>query len=180
MLKKASIILAAAAALFVLAAMTQPADYRVERSILINTPPSVIFPLINDFHQSFRWSPWADRDPAMQTTFSGPSAGVGAVYSWDGNDEVGSGTMTMIESRPDQLVRMSLHNTRPFESTSTTAIELIPEGAATEVEWSLSGEFNFIERAMSLFFSMDDIIGPDFEEGLARLKALAEAAPATP
>ena len=175
MLKKLFMVALVAVGILMIAVATRPSEFHVERTTVIEAQPGAIYPLISDFEESLRWSPWADLDPNMQKTFSGADEGVGQVYAWSGNDAVGAGEMKMVEVQPNERVRMELHNTRPFESTSMTAIELEPVDEGTRVVWSLSGRFNLMERAFSLFFSMDEMVGPDFERGLSRLKALVES-----
>jgi len=112
----------------------------------------------------------------MKKTFSGTAAGVGAIYEWTGDDKVGSGRMTLTDSKPTDLVRIKLEFIKPFEATNTTEFAFTPEGGGTKVTWSMSGDNNFIAKAMCLFVSMDKMVGGDFEKGLAQMKTAAEAA----
>jgi uncharacterized protein YndB with AHSA1/START domain len=154
----------------------QPPEFRVTRSATISAPPAEVFARVNDFHNWDDWSPWAKLDPAAKITFDGPGSGTGAVFAWSGNDQVGEGRMTIIESRPHELVRIKLDFIRPFESTSTAEFTFKPEGDGTVVTWSMYGENNFLSKAFCLFMNMDKMIGGDFEKGLAQMKAVTEAA----
>ena len=154
--------------------MMQPAHYQVERSATINAPAPTVFALVNDFHKWDSWSPWAKMDPAMKQTFEGASAGTGAMYSWAGNSQVGEGRMTIIESRPSDLIRIKLEFIKPFAATNVTDFTFTPSGNSTNVKWTMSGENNFIGKAFSLFMNMDKMIGADFEKGLAQMKTVAE------
>jgi hypothetical protein len=58
------------------------------------------------------WSPWAKLDPTAKSTLEGPSAGVGAVFAWSGNNQIGEGRMTITDSRPNELVRFRLETNR--------------------------------------------------------------------
>jgi hypothetical protein len=49
-----------------------------------------------------------------------------------------------------------------------------PNGSGTAVTWALGGKYNFMTKAMGLVMSMDKMIGGDFEQGLANLKAIVE------
>jgi uncharacterized protein YndB with AHSA1/START domain len=168
------VLLVVAAGLAVVIAM-QPATFLVTRTTSIAAPPETVFALVNDFHRWDAWSPWAKLDPAMRTTFSGPVAGAGAVYSWIGNSDVGEGRMTVLESRPAELVRINLEFLKPFASTSITEFTFTGTGTSTGVTWTMKGDNNFLSKAMSLFMGgMDKMIGPDFDKGLAQLKAAAE------
>jgi uncharacterized protein YndB with AHSA1/START domain len=167
------VLLLAAVAVF---AALQPGSFRVERSTVIAAPPAAVFAQVNDFHAWEAWSPWAKLDPAAKITYEGPAAGVGAGFGWDGNDEVGAGHMTILESRPGELIRIRLDFLRPFESTASAEFTFKPVGDATTVTWSMSGEKNFISKVFCLFASMDKMVGGDFEKGLAQMKAVTEAA----
>jgi Polyketide cyclase / dehydrase and lipid transport len=93
-----AVVLAIAIAVVLILAASKPAAFSVERAITIAAPAERIFPLINDFHQWGSWSPWEKKDPAMKRSFSGPVSGVGAVYGWEGNNNVGSGRMEILEA----------------------------------------------------------------------------------
>ena len=135
-----------------------------------------MFTQVNDFHNWRAWSPWAKLDPAAKATFEGPSAGPGAVFKWSGNDKVGEGSMTLTESRPNDLIKIRTDFVKPFAGTSLVEFVLWPQGEATAVTWTMSGHNNFFAKAMCLFVSMDKMIGGDFERGLENLKETVEAA----
>ncbi len=154
----------------------QPADFRIERSTTIAAPPAAVFRHVNDFHLWNAWSPWAKIDPAMQQTFAGAPTGTGAVYTWTGNKEVGEGRMTITESRPPDLVRITLEFLKPFAATNVTEFQFKAAEAQTTVTWVMTGTNNFMLKALGLFMNMDRMIGADFEKGLSQLKAVAEKA----
>jgi len=164
------------AVVFVLVLM-QPAHYQVERSATINAPAPVVFGLVNDFHKWDTWSPWAKLDPNMKTNYEGPSAGTGSMYSWSGNKDVGEGKMTIVESRPSDLIKIKLEFIKPFAATNATDFTFAQSGNATNVKWTMSGDNNFIGKAFSLFMNMDKMIGGDFDKGLAQMKKVAESPP---
>jgi hypothetical protein len=169
-------ILIAAVIGFCALAALQPSELHVERSALIAAPPAVVFAQVNDLRKWQEFSPWAKRDPAAKTVFEGPAAGTGASFTWDGNAEVGAGRMTIVESRPNELVRFRLDFLKPFEGTNDVAFTLTPQDAQTRVVWSMDGENDFVGKAIGLVVNMDAMIGGDFEQGLADLKRLSEAA----
>jgi hypothetical protein len=158
----------------ILAAM-KPSTFVVERSVTINASPEKIAPLINDFHNWDAWSPWAKLDPAMKTTYSGPANGVGSVYEWEGNSKVGKGRMEMRVVQPLKT-SLKLDFLKPFETHNTADFVLQPEGnTATRVTWVMYGPLTFIPgKLMSVFTTMDNVIGDDFQRGLASLKTAAE------
>jgi uncharacterized protein YndB with AHSA1/START domain len=175
MLKKFLILVIVLLAIFVVAVAMQPADFSITRSATIAAPPSEVFALVNDFHKWEAWSPWAKLDPGMKQNFDGAPAGVGSVYSWSGNDKVGEGRMTILESQPNEHVGLKLDFIKPFAATNATDFTFKPNGAGTDVNWTMSGRNNLIAKAMGIFVSMDKMIGPDFEKGLAQMKSVAEA-----
>lgn len=162
-------------AVFVIVVLLQPSEFHVERSIEITAKPNKIFPHINNLKKANVWSPWAKLDPNIKQTYSGPEQGVGAQVSWTGNNQVGEGTMTIVESKLNQLVRNRLDFLKPMEGTSTADFTLKAEGNKTKVTWSIYGHNNFMAKAMSLIMNCDKMIGEQFEKGLADLKTTVEA-----
>ena len=155
-------------------AATKPDSFRVERTVTVNAPAETVFALVNDFRQWDTWSPWEKLDPNMKKSHSGSPSGVGAVYAWEGNSDAGAGRMEITESVAPSKVTIDLAFTAPFESSSVTEFTLVPDGDATTVTWAMHGPNQFIGKLMSVFVSMDAMVGKDFEEGLANLKARAE------
>lgn len=154
-------------------AAVQPATYSVQRSIVIKAAPEKILPLVSDFHNWPRWSPWENLDPAMKRTFSGAPRDLGAVYAWEGNKNVGAGRMEVVSLTPTK-VGIKLDFLQPMASTSDTTFVLQPQGDSTTVSWTMSGNTDFMAKLMGIFISMDSMIGPAFESGLAKMKAAAE------
>ena len=161
------------AAILLIAAM-KPDTFRVERSATINAPPEKIFPLLNDFHNWPGWSPWEKKDPAMKRTHGGAASGKGAAYTWEGNKDVGTGGMEIVDSAPPSRLTIKLDFMKPFEAHNVVDFALAPQGNATRVNWSMQGPAPFMSKVMQVFMSMDRMVGKDFESGLANLKALAE------
>lgn len=160
---------------FLLFVASRADTFRVERSLTIAAPPAEIFPHINDLKKARVWSPWMKLDPAAKVAFEGPSAGVGAASTWSGNNQVGEGRQSITESRPGEFVQLKLEFKRPFASTCTAEFTLKPDGTRTVATWAMFGENNFLSKAACIFMNQDKMIGDPFEEGLAKLKALAEA-----
>ncbi len=165
-------VLVAAAAVFIL---TRPDGYRVERSAEIAAPADAVFGLVNDLHQWEKWSPWAKLDPNMTQTYDGPTAGPGAVHKWSGNDQVGEGRLTILDSKPGESVAMRLEFIRPFTDTSDVSFRLTPTPGGTRVVWAMEGRHNLMSKAMSAFCDIDKMVGGDFEKGLANLDTAARA-----
>ncbi|WP_433965791.1 SRPBCC family protein [Tunturiibacter gelidiferens] len=174
MFKAIGLIVVLAVAAILLLTFTRPSSFRVERSTTIAAPPEKISALIDDFHQWNAWSPWAHLDPDMKTTYSGPSSAVGSVYEWEGNSKVGKGRMEILAIEPAKTT-IKIDFLKPFESHSTADFVLEPQGSDTRVNWIMNGPMRFFPgRVMSVFTSMDKVVGPDFDKGLANMKAAAE------
>ena len=176
MIKSLALVTVAAIGLLLAYAATRPDSFRVERSPTVAAPAAKLFPLINDLHRFNTWNPYNRKDPAMQGTYSGPAAGPGAVFDFQGNKEVGKGRIGITTSTEPSAVTMQLDMFEPFEVHNIVMFSLVPEGGATRVIWAMHGPSPFIARLMGIFFSMDQMIGKDFEAGLSHLKALAEQA----
>jgi uncharacterized protein YndB with AHSA1/START domain len=155
-------------------AATRPNAFRVERSTRIAAPPERIFALINDLHRWALWSPYERKDPAMRRTVAGEPSGKGATYAWEGNRDVGAGSMEIIDVEPPSRVTIKLDFTRPFEAHNTAEFTLAPDAGATRVTWAIHGPSPFMSKVMGIFIDIDKMVGSDFETGLANLKALAE------
>jgi hypothetical protein len=173
---KALIVIAAAVTVLALVVALQPAEFSVTRTATISAPASVVFAQVNDFHNWGAWSPWGKLDPGMKRAYSGASAGPGAVYTWEGNHEVGEGRMTLMESRPGDLIRIKLEFFKPMAATNTAEFKLTPRGDQTTVTWTMTGRNNFVGKAISLFMDMDKMVGGSFEQGLAEIKSISETA----
>jgi hypothetical protein len=166
---------AAAIALLALVIATRSADFRVSRSATMAASPSAVFAQVNDFHNWEAWSPWAKLDPDAKTSFAGPSSGVGAVFRWNGDKNVGEGSMTILESRPPELIRIKLDFLRPFVGTNDVTFNFKPEGDRTAVVWNMAGKNNFMAKAISLIIDCEKMTGGMFEQGLASMKSVVES-----
>jgi hypothetical protein len=160
---------------FLLIVAVQPSSYTVTRSLAIAAPPDALFPQVNDLKQWAGWNPWGKADPHMKLVYSDPAVGVGASYSWAGNNEVGEGRATITESRPGAVVKYQMEFFKPMAATSVMEFAFQPQGHQTAVTVTVTGEKNFLAKAFCLFMSMDKMIGGKFETALAELKTIAEA-----
>ena len=157
------------------AAATRPNDFRVQRSASIKAPPEKIFPHINDLHAFNTWNPFNKKDPNIKGSYSGAASGTGAAYAFEGTRDVGRGRIEITDSRPASEVRMSLHMLAPMEGRNVVEFSLKPEGSqASRVTWAIQGPMPYISKVLSLFCDMDAMIGKEFENGLADLKAIVE------
>jgi hypothetical protein len=177
MLVKILIAVAVVIAAFAGYVATRPGEFQVTRSASIAAPAPAVFVQVNELRKWPAWSPWAKKDPQMKQTYQGPTAGTGAVTAWQGNKDVGEGRMTIVESRPAELIRFKLEFLEPFAATNSAEFTFKPEGGGTRVTWTMQGQSNFIGKALHLAFDFDKMIGADFEQGLAGIKRIVESGP---
>lgn len=174
MLKTILIVIALLVAGVLIFAATKPDVFRVERKAVIQAPPEKVFALINDFRQWGPWSPWEKKDPAMKRTFGATSAGKGATYAWEGNKDVGQGSMEIVDSAAPSRIQLKLDFVQPFEAHNVVTFTLTPQGKSTELVWAMEGPTPYFAKIIHVFINMDAMVGRDFETGLASLKSLAE------
>ncbi len=159
---------------FLILVSLQPGSYLVQRSLIISAPLEKVFALVNDLQAWDAWTPWKEEDPDPKTVISNPSVGNGAKFSWDGNDKVGAGTLTILESKPNELVDIEQEFVRPMVGKCHMAFRFELEGQGTKLTWKMDGKNDYLAKAMCLFVNLEKIIGPKFEKGLAKIKELAE------
>ena len=169
-----AVVLAIAIAILLILAATKPDTFTVRRATTVKAPPERIFPLINDFHQWGTWSPYEAKDPAMKRTYSGTASGKGAVYAWQGNKNVGSGRMEILDSSVPSKIVIKLDFFAPFEGHNTAEFTMLPQGDVTNVTWLMHGPVPFMAKIMHVLMNIDRMVGKDFEIGLANLKRLTE------
>jgi uncharacterized protein YndB with AHSA1/START domain len=174
MFKKIALVLLILIAAVLIYAATLPDSFRVERSIVVNTPPERVFALVNDLHQWKQWSPFEKKDPDMSRGYGPVTSGKGATYAWSGNGDIGKGSMEIVESIPARKILIALHFVEPFEGRNSAEFGFLPETGGTRVTWAMYGPSTYVSKLMGMFFDMDSMIGKEFEAGLADLKAAAE------
>jgi hypothetical protein len=155
-------------------AANRPKVLAVQRTALIQAPAEKIHPLINDLHRFNTWNPYEKKDPAIKGRYQGPDSGPGARYEFEGNKDVGKGSLQILAASAPSRVTMQLDMIEPMEGHNTIEFTLAPRGEATEVTWAMHGASPFIARLAGIFINMDHMIGRDFEAGLANLKNVAE------
>jgi uncharacterized protein YndB with AHSA1/START domain len=168
-----AVLLVVIAIVLILAA-TKPGTFSVRRDIVVRAPAEKIFALIADFHRWGSWSPYENKDPAMKRTYGGAASGEGAVYAWEGNKNVGSGRMEIIDAAAPSKIVIKLDFFVPFEAHNTAEFTMLPQADGTSLTWLMHGPASFISKLMQVFMNIDKMVGKDFEVGLANLKKLAE------
>lgn len=174
MLKRILLVIVAVVLAFIGYVALQPSTFSIERSAIVVAPVERVFGEVNDFHNWQQWSPWAKLDPDAKATFEGPASGEGAIFRWAGNEKVGEGSMTVLESRPNEHIKIRLDFVKPWAGTNATDFSFKPDGPRTIVTWTMSGEQGFLQKAICVFTNPDKMVGEQFEKGLANLKQLAE------
>jgi polyketide cyclase/dehydrase/lipid transport protein len=170
MLKKIFIAVVLLIAGFAGVVALQPSEFHVERKATIAAPPAAVFAHVDDLHKWEAWSPWAKLDPNAKVGYESAPAGKGAAFTWVGNDKVGEGRMTLVESRPAEFVDIKVDFTRPFKGTNSSAFTFKPAGDGTGVTWTMSGHRNFGAKAMCLVLNGKKMIGDQLDNGLARVE----------
>jgi effector-binding domain-containing protein len=174
MLKRILVAIVAVLLLAVVVGLLLPRQVRVERSVSINRPASLVYAVVNSFQLFPKWSPWQELDPNMHQYSEGPREGVGAKLVWSGNDKVGTGTQLITASNPDHSVMSDLDF---GGSTAKSTVTLTPEGSATRATWTVDMDMGANPIAHYIGLTMDNMLGKDFAGGLAKLKTLVESMP---
>lgn len=169
----ALLVVVLAVAVILAVAATRPDEFHAARSAQIAAAPDRLFPLINDLRQMNRWNPYALRETGGTSSYSGPEAGKGARFLFDG-PKSGTGSIEIVDSVPPSRVVMRLAMSKPFRADNRVELTLQPAGSSTDVTWAMSGRQPLLAKAMTLFIDCDRMIGRDFEEGLQNLRRLAE------
>jgi hypothetical protein len=149
--------------------------FDISRSTTVGATSARVHALVDDFHEWTAWSPWEDVDPDLRRSYSGADSGVGAHYAWAGNRKAGEGSMEITSSTPE-AIGIKLAFLKPWAATNDVTFTFAPVGEGTEVTWRMAGEQQGMAALFAKVFSMDRLVGRDFEKGLARLKAVAEQA----
>ena len=174
MIKSILIVIAVVIAAVLAFAATKPDVFRVQRAASIKAPPEKVFVLINDFKRWEAWSPWEKKDPAMKRSYSAATSGKGATYGWEGNKDVGQGSMEITQSVSPTAISLKLDFLKPFEAHNRVDFALQAKGDLTEVTWTMAGDTPDFAKIIHVFINMDSMVGKDFEAGLANLKSVAE------
>lgn len=174
-MKKVLYVVLAIALIYLVCCLIGPAEIKVERSGTINAPVDAIKSQITDYSVFAKWSPWQEKDPNMKTTIEGEAGKVGHKYAWEGNKDVGKGTMEITSVTADKVVEKLVFDGRGANDVS---FDFKPDGAGTNVTWAMNMNIGFFGRGMMMFMKgkVDKMLGGDFEKGLAKLKTVSEAA----
>ena len=166
-------VVAVALALLLVAIATRPGSFLLRRAAVIDAPAEVIFAQVADLRRWAAWNPFQKADPHARVTYAGADGSVGSSYHFAGK-KMGEGRMTLTEIAPHERVLVEARFIKPFAATNTIEFTLTPAADGVRVTWSMYGKQTFLGKALSLFMSMDGMMGKEFEAGLAELKRVAE------
>lgn len=161
-------------AIFLVLGLIMPTDFSVKRSVSINAPKTVVFEKMNSLEKMDNWSPWSKMDPNMKSEFIGTEGTVGSIHKWNGNNKVGEGEQEIKEIIPNALIKTELRFKKPMETINEASLTIVDEGDGSIVTWEMKGKTPFPWNAMGAFMNMDEMVGKDFDKGLAELKQMAE------
>lgn len=173
-MKKVLIVLMILIVGFIVFVNSRPSEFKVSRSLTMAASSMKVFEQVNDFHNWNAWSPWAKLDPNAKNIFEGPTSGVGAIFRWSGNNQIGEGSNTIVESKPHELIKIKLEILKPYPSTNMVEFTFQPQGEQTLVTWSMGGENNFMGKLMDVVMNFEAMIGQQFDTGLSQLKGVVE------
>lgn len=169
--KTSGIIIGVLGILFFGIAMFLPSTVLVERTVVVPAPSKTVFNQINDLRQWKHWSPWHTMDPTMKIVYEDYLRGKGASYKWD-SELIGSGKLVITESMPHSYIVTSLNFLENKTATSRYFFEPVDDG--TRVTWTLETDLGDGPMKKYTGLVMDNMIGSDFERGLANLKHYIE------
>ncbi|HEX5024867.1 MAG TPA: SRPBCC family protein [Agriterribacter sp.] len=149
--------------------------YHLEKDITINAPREKVWRHVSSLREMEKWNPWREKDPNIKADFEGQDGTVGSVYKWSGNKDVGSGSQTITKLEQPDRVETHLHFIEPFEGEADAFTRVEDTGNGTKVTWGFDTRYAYPMNTMLLFIDMDEMMGKDYNNGLAKLKTLCEA-----
>lgn len=151
-----------------------PGNVHIERHYVVHAPQSAVFEQVNTLKNWPRWSPWHQMDTAMLIDYSGPESGSGAAYTWQSdNNNVGSGKLEIMSSFPDDSLVMMMDFGENGKSSGKFVFT--KTDTATLVVWSMDSHLGLNPVARWFGLLMKNLVGRDFEKGLANLAKVCEA-----
>lgn len=166
--------------LFVVIALFLPDHARVERRIELSNPTTQVYDALNHFKRYNQWQPWAATDNLTKYSLSGSEFGVGARFNWDSpfDKNIGTGSLEIVESSPDERVVMALNNDwRGSEKTQTFSLEPDTKTNSVLLRWSIDVEYGWdlIGRFAGLY--LNGRVGESMNTGLAKFATMMSSVP---
>ena len=99
-----------------------------------------------------------------------------ADFDWERTGKAGKWRLEIVEVTASATVTttMKLDILEPMEGHNNVVFALQTNGDATDVSWTMTGPYPYLNRIFGAIFTMDQMIGGTFESGLADLKRIAE------
>jgi effector-binding domain-containing protein len=177
MIKKVLYVIASLFLIYLVLCLFGPKKIQVDRSVTVKAPAEIVKTQLSDFKFfQEKWSPWSEKDPNMKTVFEGETGMPGSKYTWEGNKEVGKGSMELIGINGDTILQKIIF-TAPRPSGGDVYLIAKPMGDSTHVTWGMNFKVGFLGRGAMLFMNMDKRIGNDYEKGLSKFKEVIESMP---
>jgi hypothetical protein len=174
--KKILLALVIFIALLLIVALFVKKEYVIEREITIKKPNTTVYDYIRYLKNQDNYSVWASLDPDMKREYKGIDGTVGFIAAWDSeNQDAGKGEQEIINIEEGQRVDYEIRFKEPFESKGNTyLITQQIDASSTKVTWGYSGEMAYPTNLLLLLINMDNMLGPDLEQGLLNLKDILE------
>jgi len=174
-LKNLGFVLLLGVLILALVGLFLPGAITVERRMIVAATPEVLFPLLDNPQAFTRWSPWATPGSEVRYAFEGPVSGVGASLHWEGGAfPMASGHFTITEVEPQRRIALRMHLPLLGKTHSTFELYPGPDTGSTQVAWRFHDDVGFNLLRRLLWVAVESSLGPQFERGLANLRALAE------
>ncbi|MDQ3017145.1 MAG: SRPBCC family protein [Bacteroidota bacterium] len=175
-LKVILFVLLALVGIVIVMGLIGPKTYKVERSAVITASPEAVWPHVSSIRKQSEWSPFIEADTTMVIEYYGNDGEVGSGSKWTGKD--GKGEQTIMALDPNKSVNTHLKFIMPWGTSESDAyLNLEPDAGGTKVTWGFGGNNDFIGRIFSSLMSLDKVVGPMYEDGLAKLQTIVASAP---
>lgn len=179
-LKISGVVLVVLAAIILVPPIFMAPSYTASSSIIIESNNYNIYPYFADLKNWEKWSPWKEKDPTTQYTYSANTYGAGSTMSWDSkNEELGTGTITTVQFKKFHHINYQLQMVKPvkIKSGGEFIIEKIDE-KQVNVTWTNKGKLKYpMERWFNTFMNVKTSLEKNFAHGLDNLKKLVESNP---
>jgi Polyketide cyclase / dehydrase and lipid transport len=151
-----------------------PGKTHIERHTVIAASAPVVFEQINELKNWQNWSRWHQLDPNARWNYSTPStAGIGAWYTWEGNNKIGSGKMMILDADSTKMLHCKMEFGRGNEAFADFKLTA-KDSTSTTIVWTMDADYGLNPAARWFGLATESFVGPDYEKGLANLKALCE------
>ena len=162
-------LIGAALTAFLVIGLWLPGRWLAESSIEIPADSEAIFVFLDDLSRWEAWTPWGQ----IESEVSDPSFGVGATRTWD-DEQMGSGSVTITESRPPDLIRYHVEMEGSGEINGELGVVAVAGGSL--VTWREAGDFGWNPLMGYVARGMAESQGKQLAASLTQLKEVTAAA----